>query len=80
MVWKALEQSCYLIRRKTYEDAKEAIGDFCDSVVSPWRFKNSCLQYILTIRNIVRKWKKTMVIKKQLVEDMENSWSKEVIK
>lgn len=80
LILNCIKIRCNFLKHKTKHRARKVIKTFINSINGPWIFKLKSLQYILTIKNMQRKWIKHIAIKKKCIEEIENNWSKEVIR
>ena len=80
LVHGAQKLFCSLIYENVHEKAKIMTGSFMLSIIGPWKIKVFTLNYIQTIKNVQRKTMDTVKVKKTAIEEVDNLWSKELIK
>jgi ribonucleotide reductase alpha subunit len=69
-----------VLRAHFYDMAKEVVGEFIDSLIMPYKTKYMCLQFILGIKNMQRRWLKHLEKKREVLEHFELMWEKFLIR
>jgi hypothetical protein len=69
-----------VLRAHFYDMAKEVVGEFIDSLIMPYKTKYMCLQFILRIKNMQRRWVKHLEKKREVLENFESMWGKFLIR
>lgn len=70
---------CLFSRKNVRRNAKKAVGHFFKKALRSWRLKTETLAFIQQIKNIQKRVKEHIKIKRKFIKKLEASWQKQVM-
>ena len=80
IIRNVLANRCSVFKKCIKSDARQTLKEFMSVIINPMKTKNYCLNFILGIRNMQRRWIKHLKIKKDAVENLLEQWNSELMR
>lgn len=74
----AMGLRCIFNGKRVFNKAEKAAGKFLKEITAKQKIKNDCLQFIQLIKNMQKRMKSHMTVKKEFIIGLENQWQRQI--